>query len=211
MKRLFLFANLIVAMSLVGTAVNAQALSAKKIEKEAKKQAKVLVKEGWVTAPGKQSVEMQQLKSLQMQNTYDENFSPKFYMGSGQSVGPNYDAAKFQATELAKIEIAGMISSDIAGIVETNIANQQMDPGQAAAITKSVGAYKSFVAAKLTNIISAVDMYKTDSKTGNATAQIIVFYNKDEAIKAGIQAVRDELMKESQELGKELDKLLQSK
>lgn len=195
-------------MSLFGSVVNAQALSEKKIEKEAKKQAKVLVKEGWITAPGKLSVEMQQLKSLQMQNAYDEDSNPKFYMGSAQSVGPTYDAAKFQANELAKIEIAGLISEEIAGIVETNVANQQLDPGQAAAITKSVGAYKSFVAAKLTSIISAVDMYKTDKKTGNTTAQIVVFYNKDEAIKAGIQAVREELMKESQELGKELDKLL---
>ena len=198
-------------MSLFGSAVSAQALSQKKLEKESKKQAKVLVKEGWTTAPGKQSVEMQQLKSLQLQNSYDEDFNPKFYMGSGQSVGPNYDAAKFQATELAKIEIAGLISSDIAGIVETNVANQQLDPGQAAAITKSVGAYKSFVAAKLTNIISAVDMYKKESKTGNTTAQIVIFYNKDEAVKAGLQAVRDELMKDSQELGKELDKLLGTK
>ncbi len=211
MKRLFVFANLIVAMSLMGSVVNAQSLSERQIEKEAKKQAKTISKDGWITAPGKQSVEMQQLKSLKLQNSYDEDFNQKFYMGSAQSVGPNYDAAKFQATELAKIEIAGLISSDIAGIVETNLANQQMEPGQAAAITKSVGAYKSFVAAKLTNIITAVDMYKTDSKTGNTTAQIILYYNKEEAIKAGIQAVRDELMKESLEMGQELDKLLNTK
>ena len=83
-----------------------------------------------------------------------------------------------------------------------------MDPGQAAAIAKTVGNYKSFVAAKLLNIISVVDMYKVDSSTKNTTVQIVIFDNKEEAVKAGISAVREEMMKESQELGKELDKLL---
>ena len=208
MKKFFLFAGLVAALMVSGVAASAQAVSEKAIEKDARKQAKMLVKEGWVTAPGKPSVEMQQLRALKIQNTFDDNFNPKFVEGSAQAVGPNYDAVKFQATELAKIDIAGKIASELAGIVETNIGNTQMDPGQAVAIARTIGDYKSFVAAKLTNIISVVDMYKQGGKNQNVTVQIGLFYNKEEAMKAGMQAVREEMMKESKELGAELDALL---
>ena len=211
MKKVFVLMSLLAASILLCPVLSGQAVSDKRIEKDAKKQAKALVKDGWLTAPGKPSVELQQLRALKIQNEFDDNYNQKFVEGSAQAVGPNYDAAKFQATELAKIDIAGKITSELAGIVETNIGNEQTDPGQAVAIAKSVGNYKSFVAAKLVNIISVVDMYKVDSNTKNTTVQIGLFYNKEEAIKAGIQAVRDELMKESQELGEELDKLLDIK
>ena len=74
-----------------------------------------------------------------------------------------------------------------------------------------MGAYKSFVATKLVNIISVVDMYKVDPSTHNTTVQIGLFYNREEALKAGMKAIRDEMMKESQELAEQLDNLLSLK
>ena len=208
MKRLLLLLLLLLSAGQSGFIAEAQNVSERKIEKDAKRQAKALVKEGWKTAPGLPSIELQQLRASQINNTFDDNFSQKYVYGSGQAVGPNYDAAKYQATELAKIDIAGKISSMIAGLAETNIANSQLEPGQAAALVKTVGAYKSIVATKLTNIISIIDMYRVDPSTNNTIVSAGLFYNKDEAIKAGVQAMREQLMKESQELGEELDRLL---
>lgn len=208
MKRLFFSLGLSIIVSLLGTTLWGQAISDKKVERDAKKQAKTLVKEGWTVAPGHQSIEIQQLRASKLQNSFDEDFNPKYVFGSAQSVAPNYDAAKFQATELAKIEMAGIISSEVAGLVETNIGNSQLDPGQAAAIVKTVGDYKSFVASKLSNVIPVIEMYKTDPKTKNTIVSVGLFYNKEEAVKAGIKAVREQMMKDSEELGKELDVLL---
>lgn len=200
-------AGLLAAFILSGNVAGAQAVSDKKVARDAKKQAKTYVKEGWKTAPGHPSIELQQLRASKIQNTFDDNFQPKFVFGSAQAIGPNYDAAKYQATELAKINIAGNIASELAGIAQTNIGNAQTDPGQAAAIVKTIGAYKNFVAAKLTNIISVIDMYKQEPG-GMTTVSIGLFYDKQEAVKAGMQAVREEMMKESKELGQELDNLL---
>ena len=208
MKRLFFSLGLSIIVSLLGTTLWGQAISDKKVERDAKKQAKTLVKEGWAVAPGHQSIEIQQLRASKLQNSFDEDFNPKYVFGSAQSVAPNYDAAKFQATELAKIEMAGIISSEVAGLVETNIGNSQLDPGQAAAIVKTVGDYKSFVASKLSNVIPVIEMYKTDPKTKNTIVSVGLFYNKEEAVKAGIKAVREQMMKDSEELGKELDVIL---
>lgn len=196
------------AAVLVSGTANAQLVSERKVEKDAKKQAKVLVKEGWKVAPGHPSIEMQQLKAAKINNTMDDNFNSKYVEGSAQAVAPTYDAAKFQATELAKINIAGKISSDLAGIAKTNLGNQQINPEQAENIVKTIGAYKNFVATKLTNIISCVDMYKIDPKNGQYTVSIGIYYNRDEAMRAGMKEIRDQMMKESEELAEELDDLL---
>lgn len=208
MKRVLMLVGLVAAIVLSGATVSAQIVSEKKVEKDAKKQAKILVKEGWKVAPGHPSIEMQQLKAAKINNTTDEDFNSKYVMGSAQAVAPTYDAAKYQATELAKIDIAGKISSELAGIAKTNMGNQQVNPDQAENIVKTIGAYKSFVASKLTNIISCIDMYKQDSRTGKYTVSIGIFYNRDEAIKAGMKEVREQMMKESEDLANELDALL---
>lgn len=197
-----------IVVLLLGTVLYGQEISVKKLEKDAKKQAKTYVKQGWLVAPGHNSIEIQQLRAIKLQNTFNEDYSPKYIMGSAMSNAGNYDAAKFQATELAKIQIAGIISSDVAGLVENNIGNSQLDAGQAASIVKSIGNYKSFIASKLTNIIPVIDMYMIDPKTKNTTVTVGLFYNKEEAVKMGIQAIREQMMKESEELGKELDSLL---
>ena len=208
MKRFVKVVGLFATLILIASQANAQLVSERKITKDAKKQAKALVKEGWKVVPGQPSIDMQQLKASKMNNTMDDEFNSKYVMGSAQSVGPNYDAAKFQATELAKIDIAGKIESELAGIVKTSLGNTQLEAGQAAALVKSVGSYKNIVAAKLVNIISCIDMYKVDSRTGNTVVSIGLFYNKAEAVKTGIKEIREQLQNESEELAKELDSLL---
>lgn len=203
-----MLAGLLATLVLSGAMASGPILSDRKMEKEARKQAKVFVKEGWKVAPGHPSIEAQQFKSIKINNTMDENYNSKFIMGTAQAVSNSYDAAKFQATELAKIDIAGKITSELAGIVKTNIGNSELEPGQAVSLVQTVGAYKSFVAAKLVNIISCIDMYKVDPKTGNTTVSIGIFYDKNEAIKAGIAETREQIRKESEELARELDVLL---
>ena len=208
MKRVLMLVGLVATILFSGAAANAQMVSEKKVEKDAKKQAKVLEKEGWKVAPGHPSIEMQMLKAAKINNTLDDNFNSKFVEGSAQAVAPTYDAAKFQATELAKIDIAGKISSELAGIAKTNLGNQQIDPERAENVVKTIGAYKNYVASKLTNIISCIDMYKVNPKNGQYTVSIGVFYNKEEALNAGMKEVREQMMKESEDLANELDSLL---
>lgn len=208
MKRLFTFI-FAAFLTLFSTSLYGQMISEKKVEKDAKKQAKTLAKEGWIIAPGHQSIELQQLRASKLQNAYEEDLiTPKYVFGSAQSVGQNYDAAKFQATELAKINIATQISSEVAGLIETNIGNTQISSEEAASITKTIADYKSFVAGKLTNVVPVIEMYRTDSKTKTTEVSVGLFYSKEEAMKTGIRVIREQMMKESEELGKELDTLL---
>ena len=82
-----------------------------KASKAARKDAKKLSKEGWQTAPGALPLEKQLDKSYMMQMEYDDDMYPKYLMGEAMSIGENYDAAKMQALELAKQNLAGQIQT----------------------------------------------------------------------------------------------------
>ncbi|MDE6036984.1 MAG: hypothetical protein K2G05_01830, partial [Duncaniella sp.] len=80
-----------------------------KASKTARKEAKKLAKEGWTVSPGALPMEKQLDKSYMMQYEYDKDGFPQFIMGEAMSVGGNYDAAKMQALELAKQNLAGQV------------------------------------------------------------------------------------------------------
>ena len=77
-----------------------------KASKIARKEAKKLAKQGWQIAPGAVPIEKQLDKSYMMQYEYEEDLFPKYIMAEAMSVGENYDAAKMQAIELAKQNLA---------------------------------------------------------------------------------------------------------
>lgn len=116
-----------------------------KASKAARKEAKKLQKEGWTTAPGALPLDKQLDRSYMMQYEYDSDMYPKYIMGEAMSVGGNYDAAKMQALELAKQNLAGQIQTEVTALIENTVANKQMDEGDAASITQSISGAKNLI------------------------------------------------------------------
>lgn len=92
-----------------------------KATKVARKEAKKLSKEGWTTTPGTLPIEKQLDKAYMMSYEYDDNMFPKYIMGEAMSIGENYDAAKMQALELAKQNLAGQIQTEVTALVENTV------------------------------------------------------------------------------------------
>ena len=92
-----------------------------RVDKTVAKEAKKLEKDGWKVRPGALPLEKQLEKSYMMQYEYDEDLYPKYIMGEATSVGENYDAAKMQAMELAKMNLAGQIQTEVTALVENSI------------------------------------------------------------------------------------------
>lgn len=67
-----------------------------------------------------------------MQYQYDDDRFSQFIMAEAMSIGENYDAAKMQALELAKLNLAGQIQTEVATLIENSVSNAQMDQGDAA-------------------------------------------------------------------------------
>lgn len=178
-----------------------------KASKAARKEAKRLSKEGWKTAPGALPLEKQLDKSYMMQYQYDSDGFPQFIMAEAMSVGGNYDAAKMQALELAKQNLAGQIQTEVTALIENTVANEQMDQGDAASITRSVMASKNLISQSIGRVVPIVETYR--SVNGNNKEVLIrIAYSQDMAKAAAKRAIKKELEERGDALHGKLDELL---
>ncbi|MCQ2256572.1 MAG: hypothetical protein MJZ41_01100 [Bacteroidaceae bacterium] len=178
-----------------------------KASKDARKEAKRLTKEGWQAAPGALPMEKQLDKSYLMQQEYDEDLFPKYLMGEAMSIGENYDAAKMQALELAKQNLAGQIQTEVTALIENTVANKQLQPEEAASVVQSVSAGKNLISQSIGRVLTVVEVYRTVSNK-NKEVLVRIAYNAEMAKAAAKQAVREDLEKKGEDLHNKLDKLL---
>lgn len=178
-----------------------------KASKAARKEAKRLSKEGWKTAPGALPLEKQIDKSYMMQYQYDADGFPQFIMAEAMSVGGNYDAAKMQALELAKQNLAGQIQTEVTALIENTVANEQMDQSEAASITRSVMAAKNLISQSIGRVVPVVEIYR--SINGNNKEVLIrIAYNQDMVKSAAKRAIKKELEERGDSLHNKLDEFL---
>ena len=174
--------------------------------KEARKEAKQLERDGYYVAPGALPLE-RQLESAwvkQMQN--DEGGYPLYIVATGNAVGETQTAAKLQANEVAKFELAGTIATNVAALIEGNIANAQLNTEEAASVTEVSGAIKNIIAQEIGRVIPLVETYKKIGK--GIESNIRIAYNSEMAKEAAKKIVRDELKKKLELQHEKLDKLM---
>ena len=166
-----------------------------------------MTKEGWTTAPGALPMEKQLDKSYTMQMEYDNDMCPKYLMGEAMSIGENYDAAKMQALELAKQNLAGQIQTEVTALIENTVANKQLQPEEAASVIQSISAGKNLISQSIGRVITVVEVYRS---TNNKNKEVLVriAYNSDMAKKATKEAIRSDLDKKGENMQKKLDELL---
>ena len=176
-----------------------------KASKAARQEAKKLTKQGWEVAPGGLPLEKQLDKSYLMQMEYDENLFPKYIMGEAMSYGENYDAAKMQALELAKQNLAGQIQTEITALVENTVANQQLAAEEATSVTKSILASKNLISQSIGKVLPIVEVYRTNKSNKNKEVLVRIAYSSEMAKAAAKKAVRDDLEKQGDDVHKKLD------
>lgn len=178
-----------------------------KANKAARKEAKKLRKDGWLSAPGALPLEKQLDKSYMMQMEYDEDMFPKYMMGEAMSIGENYDAAKMQATELAKQNLAGQIQTEITAIIENTVANKQLEAEEAASVTQSIMAAKNLISQSIGRTLTVVELYRT-LPNKNKEVFVRLAYNSDMAKAVAKKAIREDLEQNGEKLQGELDEIL---
>lgn len=178
-----------------------------KATKTARKDAKKLKKEGWTTVPGALPLEKQLDKSYMMQMEYDEDMYPKYLMGEAMSIGENYDAAKMQALELAKQNLAGQIQTEVTALIENSVANEQLANEDATSVTQSIMGAKNLISQSIGRTITVIECYRVKTNK-NKEVLVRIAYNGAMAKAAAKRAIQDELKSKSEDLQKKLDQLL---
>ncbi len=174
--------------------------------REVKRQAKDYKKQGYYQAVGVMSIERQLTNAWMREVETDDKGYPLYIIATGSSVGETQIAAKLQATEAAKLELAGTIATNVAALIENNIANSQLNTEDAASVTKTVAASKNIIAQELGMVIPLVELYKDINK--NREANVRIAYNSEMAMELAKRVIRKSLEEETEILQDKLEKLM---
>lgn len=201
----------VVALSGVGMTASAQITTdyakkqmKEKATKEAKNEAKKYQKAGWEVKPGALPLERQLDKAYEMAYDVNEEGDAKYVMGNGSSTAAVYDAAKAQALEMARQDIATQIESELTTEVESTLSNQQLNQDEAATVIKVIQGSKGIVSQSLGRLNIIVEAYK-NTKKDNVEVLVRVAYNYDNVKKAYKSKILEELEKRGDELHKKFD------
>lgn len=191
--------------------VNAQRISEQakkaakaKVTKEAKKEAKRLKKEGWNVTPGGIPIERQLDRAFGLQYEITDDNLPKYIIGTGMSVAEAYDAAKMQATEIAKQDLAAKTQSELTSEIKSTVANNQLSPDEAASVVEVINASRSLITQSIGRVITITEVYRY-KENKNVEVLIRVAYDSENIKKAAKQAIRNDLRKRGNEMHKKLE------
>lgn len=175
-----------------------------KASKAAKKEAKNLKKQGWVVAPGQLPLEKQLDRAYSMYYEYEESGLPKYIIGDAMSPGKTYDAAKMQALELAKTNLAGQIQTEVTALIESTLANEQISQDDAESIARTVQASKNLIVQSIGRVLPVTECYR---QLANKTIEVrvTIAYNAKMAIDAAKAVIRAQLEEKGQDLHDQLD------
>ena len=191
--------------------VNAQQISEQakkaakaKVTKEAKTEAKRLKKEGWNVTPGGIPIERQLDRAFGLQYEITDDNLPKYIIGTGMSVAEAYDAAKMQATEIAKQDLAAKTQSELTSEIKSTVANNQLSPDEAASVVEVINASRSLITQSIGRVITITEVYRY-KENKNVEVLIRVAYDSENIKKAAKQAIRNDLRKRGNEMHKKLE------
>lgn len=129
--------------------------------KDAKKQAKSLKKEGFTVLPGDLPMERQLENSFFARLDTDDFGNPKYFVAYQQTKAETFAAAKQAAYQLCLTDIASKIGTEIVGRIKSNVANSE-GMSDATSITEVIGAYQNNVSARLGRTTPIVMLKKMD-------------------------------------------------
>ena len=145
-----------------------------KATKDARKAAKEYKKEGWKAAPGALPLEKQLDRLYLMRMEVDADMYPKYLTGEAMSIAESYDAAKIQAMELARLNLAGQLQSEVTALVENSVGNQQMSREEAASITQTIMESKALFSQNLGRVLYPFALHLAASVGGEVDVRLAV-------------------------------------
>ena len=200
--------------------INEKAL--KKARKEAKRLGK---EEGWSVFPGDRPLEKMLedswMKQYEMKLNNDMSETNAYIWATGNGVSKTKSAAKMQAMELAKVELAGQLKTHVAALTTSNIANAQLSSIDAETEMSIVQSAKSITSATLTQVKPTVVLYRTklprkalklnnrmQLAPGTVEVQVMLFYDLYQVDIQTREAIKQELKDKLKDNEAELKKLM---
>ena len=149
----------------------------KRFEKDAKKQAKEY--RDWKVLPGALPIERQLEEAYKLQYAREDG-EPKYIIEEGVAVAQNYNAAKLQAVDAAKLRIAANMETEIVGLIESGLTNKEISTQDAASISEIISGSKSKIAQSLGRVTTVVELYR-DLPNKTVRVMVRLAYSSEQA------------------------------
>ena len=154
-----------------------------KPSKDARKQEKDLIKEGWKVPAGGKTIAKQitEVQLLREELMADEagNSVKRYIIRTAQSVAGTFDAGVSAASGSARAALAASLETKLVAAMETKIDNQQTSAITANTVEKFHERAKSIVEACLTNTNTVLTIYQV-TKDGMYNVQVQIAFDKKE-------------------------------
>lgn len=182
--------------------------------KEAKKQAKEFVKDGWKVPAGDRSIE-QQLTESQLYGAElmaDENGAPtkRYIQQTAIVTSGTYNAGYAAARANAQVELAALLKTEIVAAMQSKIDNAQTSGINATTVDKFNERTKAIVDQALTNAIPFMKIYRR-LPNNNFEVQVRIAFDKKELAARLKRNMQKELEEEGDELNSLIDEILSTK
>lgn len=160
-----------------------------KVNKDVKKEARKLIKEGWMTMD--LPIDKQVERTWEREWQTDEDGYNKYISKTVSVVGQNYSSAVRQAENVAKLSIASDMGTLVQAMATLAIGNNEITPVQAASINQSVEKVKLLVNEKLGRVLTSTVIYRVNSNVYEV--RVTVLYSQKAALMAANQAAQEQL------------------
>ena len=180
----------------------------KKAIKAARKEAKSLKKQGYMTLLGQLPLDKQLENSWQASYELDVQGYPYYIMSTQKATAANYTAAQLQAMNAAKTDIAGQIETRINQVIETKVTSNEFARNEANSLNSFVATSKNIISNTLGRVIKLVEIYREPKRTKVVEVQVTLAYNAEIATKEAINAIQKSVSAEDVEIMKLLDELV---
>lgn len=157
-----------------------------KATKDAQKEAKRLMKEGWEPMPGKLPIAKQLDRIYNMQVELDAEGMLKYIVGGGEATANTPAAAQMNATAVAVDAIASSMSVSITSLIDQKLQNEQITATEAATLHEAAEKSKMLYSQNIGQTLNVLEIQRT-LDNGNTQVRITKAYSS----KAAMKVIRD--------------------
>lgn len=162
--------------------INMKLLNSKP-SKDAKKQEKKLVKDGWQVPAGSKTIAKQitetQLLGEELMADEVGNPTKRYIIRSAQAIAGTYNVGAAAARSNAQVELAAMLETKVAAALEAKLDNQQNSSITSNTVEKFHERAKAIIDASLTNTRTVLSIYRVNIQN-NYEVQVQVAFDKKE-------------------------------
>ncbi len=182
--------------------------------KSAKKEAKILKKEGWLVPAGELSIEQQitnsQYIGAELMKDEAGATTKRYIMQTAIQTAGSFNSGFAAARTSAQVELAALLKTEIVSALQAKLDNSQSSSISAVTVDKFNQRTKAIIDQSLTNSISCVKIYRR-LPNNNFEVQVRLAFDKKELAAQLKRNMQKEMEDEGDELNGIVDDILSSK